>query len=187
MRLVYGVGINDMPGCKGREPLVYQTWQDMHRRCVPTYQSSRPTYKGCTVHKDWHLLSIFRAWFMERARPGFALDKDILVPGNKVYGPDTCAVVPPALNGILLACDATRGAWPIGVHQDFASNKKHPYVAQMRQYKKTVYLGAYKTPEEAHEAWRVAKRAYVKEVALRSFLANEIKTDVYLALVRRHF
>jgi viroplasmin and RNaseH domain-containing protein len=45
----------------------------------------------------------------------------------------------------------------------------------------------FKTVEEAQAWYSETKKHIVKEQAQRAFLENAIKTDVYLALVRREF
>ena len=97
-RAVCGVGINDawykttvlICGKKVRCK-IYQTWKDMIRRGHDQkYQAENPTYIGCTVVKEWHRFSVFAEWMQAQNHDGLYLDKDIILPGNKVYGPDTC-------------------------------------------------------------------------------------------------
>ena len=76
-------------------------WSDMLRRCYNSdHQTTQPTYKGCTVAKEWHNFQVFAKWFDEHSIAGYELDKDIKVKGNKVYGPDTCTFVTSAENVI---------------------------------------------------------------------------------------
>ena len=105
MSLVCGVGINDLKGWAridgSVERRMYDTWKDMLKRCYnKKYLEANPTYKGCTVCERWLRFSNF----IEDIRliPNFdlyyqginrVLDKDIRVPGNKVYSLQTCMFV----------------------------------------------------------------------------------------------
>ena len=106
-KLVCGVGINDFPGwgsSKNRgtyEGKVYQSWRHMLTRCYnKKYLETRPTYTGCSVCERWLTLSNFAKDI--KSLPNYDLlvqgvntflDKDIRVPGNKIYSPDTCMFV----------------------------------------------------------------------------------------------
>jgi hypothetical protein len=72
----------------------YKTWTNMLRRCYHREtQEKQPTYKGCTVDKNWHNFQTFAQWFEENYPTDgrdYQLDKDKLVEGNKIYSPDTC-------------------------------------------------------------------------------------------------
>lgn len=73
---------------------VYQVWHDMLRRCYSSeYQEKQPTYIGCSVCPEWLNFQTFGKWFDDNYIPGYHLDKDIKVPGNKVYSPETCLFV----------------------------------------------------------------------------------------------
>ena len=188
-RLVYGVGINDMPlgscsertGSKNIPYIWYRAWNGMLRRCYdPKFLRKWPTYEGCSVASEWHRLSIFKGWFDANYQDGFHLDKDILVPGNKVYSSDTCCLVPPRINTLI----TNQKPQNTGVHYIVDGGG---YIARTSRNGSPFYAGYYATKDEAAVAYKEVKRAVVKEVAIAAFLANEIKSDVYLALVRREF
>ncbi len=87
---------------------------------------------------------------------GMHLDKDILISGNRVYGPNTCVLVSSALNKFLTDSRATRGEWPIGVHLDKRENKfkaqcNNPFTGKREN------LGIFICANEAHETWRSRK------------------------------
>lgn len=54
---------------------------------------------------------------------GWALDKDILVKGNKIYSPETCCFVPQEINNLFTKRKSCRGTLPIGVKY-IKENKK---------------------------------------------------------------
>ena len=55
-------------------------------------------YDDCVIHPDWVDCQVFYRWARENAVESWVLDKDILVEGNRVYGPETCVYVPEPLN-----------------------------------------------------------------------------------------
>ena len=101
--IVYGVGYMGEGLHKskvgGKSTKEYTAWHNMLQRCYdPIYRTKRPTYIGCSVTDGWHNFQVFAAWFTECYIEGYELDKDIKVPDNKVYGPDTCTFVTQAEN-----------------------------------------------------------------------------------------
>lgn len=81
-------------------PLAHKKWVGLLERCYcAVYQSKKPTYIGCTVVDEWLCFQNFAKWFeSQRCDKGWHLDKDLLVSGNKVYGPDFCRIVPRDVN-----------------------------------------------------------------------------------------
>lgn len=159
---VFGVGINDADynvqiRDKDRNLLfsctAYNKWYDMLKRCYSTKIDNRPTYLGCSVCEDWLTFSNFKAWLEEQdGWEDKALDKDILISGNKVYSPDTCVMVDQEVNSSLVLRGRDRGDLPVGVHRH---NGK--FVARCQDGKKRNWLGAFSTPEDAHKTWQLAK------------------------------
>ena len=93
-------GINDMPNCDKR---VYNLWFQMLRRCYDESQHKRRrgrTYAKCEVCERWKVLSNFAEDIMLLEgyndwinKAGYCLDKDIKVPGNKIYKKECCQFV----------------------------------------------------------------------------------------------
>ena len=99
-RTIFGVGyLGGDVYLASDKSTVYTRWVNMIRRCYD--ESSRemcPSYSGCTVHPDWHNFQKYAEWFELNKPKDFTpskyhIDKDIKVPGNKVYGPTTCTFV----------------------------------------------------------------------------------------------
>ena len=111
---------------------------------------------------------------------GNSLDKDIIVPKSKLYSPDTCAFVLNETNLFVIASDASRGDYPIGVCLYKPTGK---YKAQCGNpfSGKREHLGYFSTPEEAHEAWRKRKDDLAQRVA-----AKESDPRVVEALKKRY-
>lgn len=157
--LVHGVGINDSIG-KIAKSRAYRTWSHMLERCYcAATQKKKPTYIGCSVVSEWHLFSVFERWMLSQNWQGMELDKDILYPGNKVYGPNTCVFVPLALNRFLNDRKGARGEWPIGVSwhrrdKTLQAQCNNPFT------KKVEPLGRFLNADHAHEAWRAKKHEH---------------------------
>lgn len=174
-----GVGINDAWYIVRREingksqmcPF-YKKWIGMLRRCYSNqWHFEHPTYKGCTVCDEWLTFSNFRAWMIKQDWQGKALDKDILVQGNKVYSPDFCIFVTQAINNLLCDSKARRGEFPLGVSLHKAVNKYRARVGDE-------LVGYFTDVDSAFNAYKVAKYKKIREVAiiqsepLRSALLN---------------
>lgn len=191
--LVCGVGINDymnVVNIKGKTSRCYTTWNNMLKRCYSIKSQHRnPTYVGCTVCEEWLSFSNFKKWFDENYVDGFDLDKDILVEGNKEYSPEFCRFVPHYLNTLICKCDAGLGKLPIGITKRPPRNRKvnTTYTSRVSNGYSGYVSKNFKTIEEAQAWYSETKARVVKEQAVRAFLDNAIKTDVYLALVRRKF
>ena len=131
--LSYGVGINDAdytvnPIINGRNKmcLFFSSWQGMLERSYSQrYHALNPTYKDCSVCKLWLRFSEYKKWMEAQDWEGKDLDKDILVPGNKVYSPLTCCFVSHAVNSLLLDRGRARGDYPQGVY--YYKNLKNLY------------------------------------------------------------
>lgn len=107
MKMIYNIGINDMPkGWKRKTEWnlrVYSTWQGMLMRCYSDkYLEKYPTYKKCWVCDRWLLLSNFvedivkikgyDLWLNNPSKR-IALDKDIIDEKNKCYCLEKCMFV----------------------------------------------------------------------------------------------
>lgn len=182
-KLVYGVGVNDCPGeakVDGRHTGFYAAWASMLKRC---YSGRYPTYKGCSVCTEWLTLSNFREWHNVNYHEGWALDKDILIPGNKVYRPEACRCVPGYINSVLLDSGAVRGDLPVGVmHADSSIN---PYRAQCKDgHGHLLYDTHRPTIADAKADYVRLKTEVVREQVLRAF-DEGLLSDVCCALLER--
>ena len=162
---------------------IYELWLSMFNRCYREDSLSRvPSYAGCSVTGDFIYLSKFKEWCKLQkgfGNKGWQLDKDILVKGNKVYEPNTCCFVPKDLNTLFTHRRKDRGKYPVGVSYKPRIRK---YVAQISRFKEVVHLGSFNTPEEAFQAYKQAKEAYIKEVAEK--WKDKIDIRVYEALMK---
>ena len=197
-KLVCGVGVNDLgyrvqineevtkDGGKRIQKSVfrckyYEAWRNMLERCYSKkYLESYPSYIGTSVCSEWLYATAFKKWMEEQDWNGKCLDKDIIVPGSKLYSPKTCAFVLQATNKFVTARDASRGEYPVGVclykpTGKYIASCKNPFTGKQE------HLGYFSTPEEAHEAWRKRKYALAQLVA-----ATESDPRVVEALKKRY-
>ena len=179
MRLVQGVGINDLPGLA--ETKEYSLWRSMLNRSYDEKLHQRqPTYLDCEASSEFLVLSKFRDWCQNQIgfnQPKFQLDKDLLVKGNKEYHPDKCVFIPRAINSALKTRKKFRDDLPIGV----AKNKVGSYVAQLTAGA-AKYLGSFSTPEQAFQAYKQAKEAHIKVLANK--YKDQIDPRAYDALMK---
>ena len=176
---VHGVGINDVR--RATNESYYKVWEGMFRRSYdPCYQQKNITYIGCTVHPHWHHLSNFKQWYDQQGDvTGKQLDKDIISPGNKVYGPDTCLFVSRKLNAFFVSSDKLRGKYPLGVYKHTSRKRRKPFMAMINDGTgKKKFVGYYSTPEEAYQAFIQAK----KELLLERFILPETDQRLKQAL-----
>lgn len=164
-KTVYGVGymgIGKFKSSRDREKnKIFEVWQSMFARCYSLKVKERqPKYVGCSVGECWHNFQTFGVWFEENYKEGFVLDKDILIKGNKVYSPETCAFVPNEINLLFTKNEARRGNYPIGVFKD--GNRFRSSVTMNKVIK---YFGSHNTFEEAFKASKNAKENYIKQKA----------------------
>lgn len=137
----------------------------MKARCSIAVHLSRPTYLDCTMSSEFEHYQVFAEWCQSQI--GFnmehtTLDKDLLIRGNKMYGPEVCVFVPTELNVLLNKHKATRGKFPIGVHKN---TQGYGFTAQCNVDGERVYLGVYKTPLEAFEVYKQFKQNLIKTKA----------------------
>jgi hypothetical protein len=154
----------------------YRVWLDMLRRCYDTkFHIKQPTYADCYVCSSWLLFSSFKQWMKTQDWEGKALDKDILVKGNKVYSPETCIFVTKALNNLLNTKEASRGVLKIGVLK-----VNNTFMAQISVEGKRVRISSFKTEEEAYQAYTNYKSNHIRKLA-------ELPENYYLkeALLRQ--
>lgn len=177
------LGCHDANVTRKNPPESYSVWYDMIRRCCcETYKRKKPYYMSSVVDSRFESYFNYRSWCEkqigygikdDKGRP-FALDKDILVKGNKVYSEDTCCFVPAEINILFVKNNQSRGKYPIGV-------SFHKARGMLRATFNNKQLGHFNTTEEAFYAYKQAKEAHIKEVANK--WKDKIDPRVYDALV----
>jgi hypothetical protein len=155
------------------ENKAYVFWKNMIHRCYSdNTQLRQPTYYGCSVVEEWHNLQVFCDWYYLNYIEDFVIDKDLLIKGNKIYGPDTCCFIPQEINNLLTDSKYVRGEYPIGVRKQ--SKRFQAYISIN---KKVTIIGTFDTIEEAFENYCIHKEKRIKEVANK--WKDKLKIDVY--------
>lgn len=187
-KLVCGVGINDadyvvQPVIDGKQQICpfYKKWHSMLVRVYsPKAKKHRLSYEGTSVCDEWLTFSNFKVWMETKDWKDKQLDKDILVYGNREYGPDVCCFVDNQTNNFILENTPVRGKYPIGV----CFNKKlSKFMSSCMSVVtgKSEYFGLYNTAEEAHKAWLAFKLSQAHVLAER-----QTDTRVAQALISRY-
>lgn len=184
-KLTHGVGYNSGGKYKskidGKVTNTYRTWQNMLSRAYcPKYQARQPTYIGCSVAEGWLEYQNFAEWFEshEYSDYGYQLDKDLLLPGNKIYAPNRCVFVPQQLNKLLNGYGNARGQYLQGVILNKCNNN---FTTRVYINGKRKHLGCFDTEQEAYQAYKKAKEANVKRMALE--WQDRIADNVFQALM----
>ena len=184
LKPVYKVGVMDIPNTLVRgvkHPRVYHVWNNMLQRCYnENLRSKHTTYSDCEVSDDFKYYSKFKEWAEKQVgytKEGWALDKDILVKGNKVYSAETCCFVPQEINSLIISANAARGELPVGVYYENDTGKLKVRVSIDGKLK---HIGRYTCKLEAFYAYKQAKENHIKEVADK--YKDVIDPRVYKAL-----
>lgn len=144
-----------------------RVWYGMKDRCYNSQVHDKcPTYIGCSVCDEWKVFANFEAWFNHHYVEGWSLDKDILVKGNKEYGPNTCCFVPQDINQLFTKRKKKDKDMPTGVKRCLTQgeNSKSFYTS-IGKGRKSIYLGRFDTKEEAFAVYKTEKERYIKELA----------------------
>ena len=192
--IVYGVGI---AGNKyltvdenSKSTKEYTIWYHILQRCFDEkWKEKRPWYKDIKCCDEWlyypsfyewlHSQSNFDKWYKGKR---WAVDKDILVKGNKVYSPDVCCLIPQNVNCLFLKRESQRGIYPIGVHykkdDGFVASCHNPFTNRNEQ------IGTYSTPEKAfYLGYKPYKEDIIRRVADIEYRAGNITEECYEAMM----
>lgn len=140
----------------------YEVWKRVRLRCTEgsVYQRAAPGYVGCTLHPDFAEFQSFVEWHGNQIGfgvDGYSIDKDMLVRGNKVYGPETCVLVPIALNSFwtkLPKLSDKTGVRP-------APHGK--FTASIKINDRFEHLGTFSSHADASKAYLAAKIAAISQ------------------------
>lgn len=186
-KLVAGIGLYEKgryPGKVGdKQTKEYMLWKNMLNRCRPggKHQFNHPSYVGCSVHPDFIKFQDFAEWCQHQIGFGnedWALDKDILIQGNKVYGPDFCCFIPSGLNKLFNHNKSDRGVYPTGV--SFFS-RRLVFKSEINIDGRSVFLGYFPTPEAAESVYKISKTNEIHRQA--ELWVAQIDPRVYEALL----
>ena len=188
---IYGIGIT---GCKyptkvdGVSTKEYNAWIDMLKRCfIEKTKEKQPAYKDVLCCDEWLNFEVFCDWLHSQSNYDkwknghrWAIDKDILVKGNKIYSSETCCLIPQNINCLFLKRDASRGKYPIGVRYEGGRFKA---ICQNSITGKSEELGSYSTIEEAFNVYKNFKEDIVKTIAKTEYKKGNITEKCYQAML----
>lgn len=177
------IGIKYSSRKNGKKIKEYNTWCNILKRCYDEKcKKKNPTYKKVTCCEEWLLFENFYNWLHSQENfekwlngEDWAIDKDILIKGNKIYSPDTCCLVPKNVNNLFIKNDANRCSTYIGVYKTYET------YFSLCQGK---YLGSYQTPEEAfYMGYKSYKENLIKQVAQKEYYEGNIIKACYEAMM----
>ena len=155
----FGVGMFRSQDRKnsGVRSLEYRTWKAMIERCY-TVTSTDNTYTDCTVCDEWHNFQTFALWYVSTGYYGYGyhLDKDLLIPNNKVYSPETCCMLPGVLNTALSMTDS--------MLPGISLQSSGRYVVRVSGLIAGRFVGTYDTLEEARFQYAIYKKKRILEI-----------------------
>ena len=189
---VYNVGmIGVLYPAKHRNKIIkeYDIWTKMLQRCYSKeFCKIHKSYESVSCCEEWLCYENFYEWLHSQENfnkwlngERWAIDKDILVKGSKIYSPDTCCLVPQNVNGLFIKADAIRGKYPIGVritkNGTFQAYCNNPFTNRIE------HLGTFFTPEQAFKEYKKAKEHYIKQVAQEEYDKGNITKQCYEAMM----
>jgi hypothetical protein len=138
---------------------------------------NRPGYDETIVEDVWHNFGGFIDWTRSAigwGKEGWHVDKDLLVRGNKSYGPDVCCMLPGKINSNLWIQTKEGDTLPgvIKIGNSYRANTKLGEVTQARHFK---------TEQDAFSFYRQTKEAYIKYLAEQ--YRDELDPRAYQALM----
>lgn len=155
---------------------IYGIWTSMFERCYSkNLHIKKPTYIGCSVDERWFNFQVFAEWYEQNYVTNYHLDKDILIKGNKIYGPDTCCFVPVEINNLFVTKLSMLG-YPPGV-----SKSNSGFRVKINKFGVQTHIGVYTNITDAMIGYVNAKEQYIRESAEK--FKNVIPQKLYECLI----
>jgi hypothetical protein len=172
--LVYGIGCMGFgKHTSANNKPAYRNWVQMIERCYVEDEKFINYFDKCVI-PAWHNFQNFADWSGSQTGfnvKGWQLDKDILIPDNKEYGPDVCCYVPARINSLIIRSN------PEGMAPTSKWNK---WVFTYREADGHKIRKAFDTQDLGKRWYKLNKERVVKEVADQ--YKNELDSRVYEAL-----
>lgn len=158
----------------------------MIRRCYDKDMLVKnPTYRGISVCDEWMIASNFKEWMKSQIWQGLELDKDILIQGNTVYGPSSCAFVPKRINTLLLFKREV-GEFPVGVSLRSGSyNSTKKFCSRNEKFPSGKTVKYHLNYIEAHKCWQIEKAKNIEKAINWYSTLSCFRTDVAESLMSR--
>ena len=172
----------------------YSVWVNMLRRCYnKEHQAKYPSYIGCTVDEKWHNFQNFAEWYNKEyydIGESLEVDKDFKIKGNSIYKDKNCLLIPSRINKIARHRKTLEYNHSIGVRCEEYEGVIYGYSAAVQIYNsknrgKLKHLGTFDTPEQAFQAYKQAKEAYIQQAAneYKQKYGDKFPDKVYKALM----
>lgn len=149
------------------------TWFNILSRCYDP-KENQISYAGCTLHEDWHNFQNFAEWYHKNYVKDFALDKDLLVENNKIYGPNTCCYLPREINAAISVPQKTQ--YKPGVSINNGQFRSCIYLNE-----KLTHLGYFETEDEAYNEYKKFKLNHIIILAMK--YKDKITTEAFNKLI----
>ena len=188
---VCGIGVtgNKYPTKINRKHVAeYVAWHNIISRSYNEKDKRKnPSYQNVACCEEWLNYENFYEWLHSQENfdkwlngKGWAVDKDILVKGNKTYSPEYCCLVPQNVNSLFVKNDAVRSELPIGVIKSGTGFQAHCNNPFTHKYEN---LGTYQTTTEAFLMYKKQKEDIIKQVAQIEFDKCNITKECYDAMM----
>lgn len=168
------LGCNDSLSSEG--DYAYIKWANMMQRCYSEeVHKNKSYYISCTADIEWLNFSNYREWHRKNSMGDrkVDLDKDVLVPGNTVYGTETCTLIPHFTNTIF----ESRGLdTNIVLNNDTG---KYDVTMSILGAKKDV--GSFDTHKEAQKGYIEYKQNYIRDFAEKC--KGKVPYKTYIAML----
>lgn len=172
----------------GKHISEYVAWHNIISRSYSKKDKIKnPTYIDVSCCDEWSNYENFYKWLHSQENfnkwlngDKWAIDKDILIKGNKIYSPEACCLVPQNVNGLFVKNNMYRNNLPIGVIKNGAGFQAHCNNPLTHKYEN---LGTYRTPTEAFLVYKKRKEDIIKQVAQIEYVNDNIVKQCYEAMM----
>lgn len=189
---IYGIGIvgeKYLSYINNKQTKEYLAWKNILSRCYDSKVKEKlPTYKNAICCKEWLYYPNFHEWLYSQENfnkwkngSKWAVDKDILHKGNKVYSPENCCLVPENVNNMFVKRDNDRGDLPIGVckvEDYFVVQCHNPFT------NKQEFLGCRNNIDDAFHLYKTHKENLIKQIAKIEYSKDTITKECYEAMLK---
>lgn len=166
---VYGVGFKgEGPAVayrNGKDTESYKKWVGALERSYSSryHKFGSSSYEDCSVDPFWHNFNNYDMWHKEQPKfeSRYHLDKDLLIPKNKVYSQETCCLIPEEINLALSSGKRRTNNLKVGV----GKSRSGKFIARINVNNKPKTLGNFESENEAYEVYKAHKEAHIKTLA----------------------
>ena len=187
--LVLGVGVNDWIGpttIDGKQIKEYLLWKSMIVRCYGDKNiDNLKSYLGVSCDKKWLSMSAFIEDlksienYEKVINEDWAMDKDILEVGNKIYSKDTVCFVPKEINNAFKGLYSNCNKLPSGITKRKGSGS---FYVSISINGKTKYLGSFSSLDQAKASFIKARSDNLIDIAAR--WKGIIADNVYNSIIK---